>query len=111
VLPKALARLDALADEIGLPIGTGGHVGDGNLHPVISFDPADAGQREAAGRAHLRILALAVELGGTVTGEHGIGVEKLGALDAELGPTVRELQRSIKRVFDPTNILNPGKKL
>ena len=111
VLPELFARLDELAAEIGLPIGTGGHVGDGNVHPVVAFDPTDAVQRAAADRAHLRILALASELGGTVTGEHGIGVEKLAALDAELGPTIRSLQREIKRVFDPLGLLNPGKKL
>ncbi|RYV50632.1 FAD-binding protein [Pengzhenrongella frigida] len=110
-LAELLARLADLSAELGLPIGTGGHVGDGNLHPVIAFDPAAPAQRHAAERAHLRILALAVDLGGTVTGEHGIGVEKLAALDAELGPTVRELQRSIKSAFDPQGILNPGKKL
>jgi len=110
-LAALLARLEALSAEIGLPIGTGGHVGDGNLHPVVSFDPADPAQRATAERAHARILALAIELGGTVTGEHGIGVEKLAALDAELGPTVRELQWAIKAAFDPEGILNPGKKL
>jgi glycolate oxidase len=110
-LPELLGRLQALSVELGVPIGTGGHVGDGNLHPVVSFDPAERAQRTAAEGAHLRILALATELGGTVTGEHGVGVEKLPALDAELGPTVRELQRGIKATFDPAGILNPGKKL
>ena len=110
-LADLLARLDALSAECGLPIGTGGHVGDGNLHPVIGFDPADRAQCTAAERAHGQILALATELGGTVSGEHGIGVEKLGALDRQLGPTVRELQRAIKAAFDPAGILNPGKKL
>jgi glycolate oxidase len=110
-LPELLERLDALSVEVGLPIGTGGHVGDGNLHPGICYDPADPAQLEAAEFAHSRILALAAELGGTVTGEHGIGVEKLEALDVELGPTVRELQWAIKAAFDPTGILNPGKKL
>ena len=110
-LPELLSRLAALSVEIGLPIGNGGHVGDGNLHPVVAYDPDDDAQRSAAERAHERILALAVELGGTVTGEHGIGLEKRAALDNELGPTVRELQRAIKAGFDPAGILNPGKKL
>ena len=110
-LPELFARLAELSIETGLPIGTGGHVGDGNVHPVIAFDPDDPGQCAAATAAHARVLALAIELGGTVTGEHGIGVEKRDALDAELGATVRELQRSIKAAFDPTGILNPGKKL
>lgn len=110
-LPELLDRIAGIAAEAGLPIGTGGHVGDGNLHPVIAFDPADPAQVAAAEAAHERILALAVELGGTVTGEHGIGTEKRGALDDELAPRVREIQHGIKRVLDPTGILNPGKKL
>ncbi|MCL3859596.1 FAD-binding oxidoreductase [Actinotalea sp. K2] len=110
-LPELLDRLEELSGRIGLPIGTGGHVGDGNLHPAIAYDPLDPVQVELAHRAHESILGLALELGGTVTGEHGIGLEKQGALDAELGPTVRELQRGLKAVFDPTGILNPGKKI
>lgn len=110
-LPVLLERLAAISAETGLPIGTGGHVGDGNLHPVIAFDPADPLQVAEAERAHQRILELAIELGGTVTGEHGIGTEKRGALGAELGPVILGLQRGIKHVFDPTGILNPGKKL
>jgi glycolate oxidase len=61
--------------------------------------------------AHHRIMALAVEHGGTVSGEHGIGTEKLGALPMELTPRVRELQVALKGVLDPKGILNPGKKL
>jgi glycolate oxidase len=110
-LGELLARLTELSTEVGLPIGAGGHVGDGNLHPVIVYDPDDPHQEMVARRAHGRVMALASELGGTVTGEHGIGTEKLGALDAELGPTVRELQRALKNALDPQGILNPGKKL
>jgi glycolate oxidase len=110
-LPELLERLADISAQTGVPIGTGGHVGDGNLHPVIAFDPADPAQVDAAAEAHRRILGLAVELGGTVTGEHGIGTEKRGALAGELGETVLAIQREIKRVFDPRGILNPGKKL
>ncbi len=110
-LPELLARIAVISAEAGVPIGTGGHVGDGNLHPVIAFDPAEPDQVAAAAEAHARILALAVELGGTVTGEHGIGVEKRGALGGELGERVLSIQRGIKLVLDPTGILNPGKKL
>jgi len=110
-LPELLARLGDVAAQVGLPIGTGGHVGDGNLHPVIAFDPADDAQVAAAAEAHQRVLGLAVELGGTVTGEHGIGTEKRGALAGELGERVLEIQRGIKAVLDPRGILNPGKKL
>lgn len=110
-LPELLDRIAEIAAQTGQPIGTGGHVGDGNLHPVIAFDPADPAQVAAAHDAHTRILGLAVELGGTVTGEHGIGVEKRGALPGELSPRVLDLQRGIKDVLDPLGILNPGKKL
>lgn len=110
-LADLLSRLADLSAEVGLPIGTAGHVGDGNLHPVICFDPDDPVQERTAHLTHERVLALAGELGGTVTGEHGIGVEKLGAVDAELGPRLRALQRGIKDVLDPAGILNPGKKL
>lgn len=110
-LPELLQRLADISAQVGLPIGTGGHVGDGNLHPVIAFDPADPAQVAAAAEAHARILGLAVELGGTVTGEHGIGTEKRGALAGELGERVLAIQRGIKAVLDPRGILNPGKKL
>lgn len=110
-LPAVLAAIEALSAEIGLPIGTGGHVGDGNLHPVIAYDPADPSQLATARDAHERIMALAVEFGGTISGEHGIGTEKLAALDLELAPRVRELQIALKQVLDPNGICNPGKKL
>lgn len=110
-LADLIAGLAGIATRTGLVIGSGGHVGDGNLHPVIAYDPADARQVAAAADAHRQVLDLAGALGGTVTGEHGIGTEKLGAVDAELGSTVRGLQRALKAVFDPLGILNPGKKL
>src|SRR5690606_9939370 len=78
-LPAVLAAIEALSAEIGLPIGTGGHVGDGNLHPVVAYDPDDDAQVAVARGAHERIMALAVAHGGTVSGEHGIGTEKLAA--------------------------------
>lgn len=110
-LPAVLAAIADLSREIGLPIGTGGHVGDGNLHPVVAYDPDDAAQVAVARGAHERIMALAVAHGGTVSGEHGIGTEKLAALHLELSPRVRALQRALKGVLDPMGILNPGKKL
>ncbi len=110
-LPAVLAAIEELSREIGLPIGTGGHVGDGNLHPVVAYDPARPEELAVARTAHHRIMALAVEHGGTVSGEHGIGTEKLGALPMELTPRVRELQVALKGVLDPKGICNPGKKL
>jgi len=109
-LPEFEERLERLADELDVVISVGGHVGDGNLHPVIAYDGDDPRQTGSARLAHERILRLAQELGGSMTGEHGVGVDKLSELDGELSARVRELQRSIKAVFDPNGILNPGKK-
>lgn len=110
-LGAVVARADTIAAEHGVIISIGGHVGDGNLHPVVAYDPSDPAQERRAIAAQDAMLAVAQELGGTVTGEHGIGTEKLHALDGELAPRVRELQRAIKAVFDPKGILNPGTKL
>lgn len=110
-LVDLVAGLAAVGEQTGTVIGAGGHVGDGNLHPSIAYDPSDPRQVEAVAAAHHQMLALAQELGGTATGEHGIGTEKLAALDGELGPRVRQLQRGIKAVLDPHGILNPGTKV
>lgn len=110
-LPQLLAELELLAEELQLPIGTAGHIGDGNLHPVIAYDSSDADQAHRAHAGHLRIMQLAIDLGGTITGEHGIGLAKREMLEPELGEPLLGIQRAIKQVFDPKGILNPGKKL
>lgn len=99
-----------IADDLDVPIATGGHVGDGNLHPLIGFNSSDPASRAVAEKAFERVMALAAELGGTITGEHGVGTLKRPVIDVEIAPGVRELQRGIKAVFDPAGILNPGKK-
>jgi D-lactate dehydrogenase (cytochrome) len=85
-----------------------GHVGDGNFHLVLLFDPKDPADRERAEGIARRCSARAIAMGGTCTGEHGIGVHKLDALVEEHGGAV-EVMRAIKRALDPANILNPGK--
>jgi glycolate oxidase len=115
VVPRGLlgefaARLAPLADRHGVVVSVAGHVGDGNLHPIIAYDGTDPEQVHAAYAANSAIIALAQELGGSMTGEHGVGTEKLPALDGELPERNRELQRAIKAAFDPLGILNPGKK-
>jgi glycolate oxidase len=110
-LRELLATIERTARETGAVISTGGHVGDGNLHPLICFDPADEAARAAAQRAFELVLARAVEAGGTVSGEHGIGTLKRSAVEAELSPAARDLQVRVKAVFDPRGILNPGKKV
>jgi D-lactate dehydrogenase (cytochrome) len=92
----------------GLTAPIVGHVGDGNFHLVVLFDPADAKQRAQAEGLAKRVSLRAIAMGGTCTGEHGIGVHKLDALVAEHGEAVA-LMRTLKRALDPNDILNPGK--
>lgn len=110
-LGEVVERAVEIAARFDVIVSIGGHVGDGNLHPVVAFDPADLEQTGRAHAAQAALLAVAQELGGTITGEHGIGTEKLHALPGELSPRVRELQLAIKAAFDPKGILNPGSKL
>jgi glycolate oxidase subunit GlcD len=102
---------DTIAAERGLTIGVVGHAGDGNMHPTIVFDPADADQRDRAFAAFDDILELGLSLGGTITGEHGVGSIKVGWLEREVGPVSLEVHRSIKDALDPDGLLNPGKVL
>ncbi|TYL45495.1 FAD-binding protein [Nocardioides sp. BGMRC 2183] len=103
-----IAAVERVAGETGLVIGVFGHAGDGNLHPTVIFDRADEDSRAAAMRAFDAITAAALELGGTITGEHGVGRLKAGWLTRELDPVALELQRALRRTFDPAGILNPG---
>jgi glycolate oxidase len=97
-----------IAEERGLVISVIAHAGDGNTHPLIVYDPADAAMTERAHLAFGDIMDLAVGLGGTITGEHGVGRLKRPWLDGYLGPEVMELTQRIKRALDPLGILNPG---
>ncbi|PBC47450.1 FAD-binding oxidoreductase [Rhodococcus sp. ACPA1] len=112
---SALAEMidftEQVADESGLVIGVVGHAGDGNLHPTVVVDPGDPGSVEAAHHAIDRIAERALELGGTITGEHGVGLLKVGLLERELDPVAAQLQRQIKELLDPHYLLNPGKVL
>src|SRR3712207_2290641 len=102
---------DAIAVRRELTIGVVGHAGDGNMHPTICFDPADADQRARAFAAFDDILELGLSLGGTVTGEHGIGSLKVGWLEQEVGAVSLDVHRRIKDALDPDGLLNPGKVL
>ncbi|MFF8843204.1 FAD-binding oxidoreductase [Streptomyces sp. NPDC015127] len=99
----------AIADKYDLTIGVCAHAGDGNTHPVVCFDHLDPDESRRARESFDEIMALGLELGGTITGEHGVGVLKKDWLARELGPVGLELQRGIRRTFDPLGILNPGK--
>ncbi|MFF7690474.1 FAD-binding oxidoreductase [Streptomyces syringium] len=101
----------AIAEKYALTIGVCAHAGDGNTHPVVCFDPADPDEARRARESFDEIMALGLELGGTITGEHGVGVLKKEWLARELGPVGLEMQRGIKSVFDPLGLLNPGKVL
>jgi D-lactate dehydrogenase (cytochrome) len=102
------AREDATANGLLAPIV--GHVGDGNFHMTFLLDPADPREFERAEAVNARMVARALAVGGTCTGEHGIGVGKIGFLEQEHGAAVG-LMRTIKRALDPQNILNPGKMI
>ncbi|MEU5428187.1 FAD-linked oxidase C-terminal domain-containing protein [Streptomyces olivoreticuli] len=111
---RLAAMLDgtaAIAEKYGLTIGVCAHAGDGNTHPVVCFDPADEDEARRARESFDEIMALGLSLGGTITGEHGVGVLKREWLARELGPVAMEVQRGIKSVLDPLGILNPGKVL
>ncbi len=109
---KLAAMIDgtaAIAEKHDLTIGVCAHAGDGNTHPVVCFDAADADESRRARESFDEIMALGLELGGTITGEHGVGVLKKEWLARELGPVGLEVQRGVKAAFDPLGILNPGK--
>ncbi|MFJ9213208.1 FAD-binding oxidoreductase [Streptomyces sp. NPDC102264] len=108
-LAEMLDGTSAIAEKYGLTIGVCAHAGDGNTHPVVCFDQADPDESRRARESFDEIMALGLELGGTITGEHGVGTLKKEWLSRELGPVGLELQRGIKRTFDPLGLLNPGK--
>jgi glycolate oxidase len=107
-LGKLVTGISRIASERDLMISVIAHAGDGNTHPLIVYDPADAAMTERAHVAFGEIMDLAVGLGGTITGEHGVGRLKRPWLDGYLGPEAMDLNRRIKRALDPDGILNPG---
>ena len=108
-LAECIEETVAEAEASGLPYFIVGHVGDGNFHVGYLIDPTSPSEREDAERLNARLVARALRLEGTCTGEHGIGLHKMDFLLAEAGPGGVALMRDIKRALDPHNILNPGK--
>lgn len=106
--PALIRGCRDIGKRLGLTILTFGHLGDGNIHVNVMHDPA-AGQGPAAAQAKREVAGLTLALGGTLSGEHGVGLSKLPLLDRQLGPEERTLMRGVKAVFDPLNIMNPGK--
>src|SRR6516164_1985070 len=107
-LGALVTGIAGIAAERDLMISVIAHAGDGNTHPLIVYDPADADMVERAHLAFGEIMDLAIGLGGTITGEHGVGRLKRPWLDGYLGPEAMELNRRIKQALDPLGILNPG---
>jgi glycolate oxidase subunit GlcD len=110
-LQEAIEETVAIGDRHGLEACSWGHAGDGNLHSTFLVARGDGADLERAGRAAKELFELAVQLGGSVSGEHGLGWVKRGQLARQWSPRAVELHRAVKRVFDPKGLLNPGKKL
>ncbi|MFF0788127.1 FAD-binding oxidoreductase [Streptomyces spiralis] len=108
-LGEMLEGIERIAEKYRLTIGVCAHAGDGNTHPTVCFDAQDPDESRRARESFDEIMALGLRLGGTITGEHGVGVLKKEWLAREIGPVGVEMQRGIKQVFDPLGILNPGK--
>lgn len=110
-VPEMLQRIEATAARFDTRIANVAHAGDGNLHPLMITERGDDRARERAQRAFEQIIDDAIELGGTVTGEHGVGLLKMPGMAKEQGPQVVAMQQAVKRALDPHGILNPGKVL
>ncbi|CAN5611036.1 FAD-linked oxidase C-terminal domain-containing protein [soil metagenome] len=110
-IPEMLSAIERVSAAHGLPVGVFGHAGDGNLHPTFVVDRDDPTAETRINAARAEIYRAAVDLGGTITGEHGTGVAKRGFLEMQRGPDAVRAMRAIKSALDPLGILNPGKVL
>jgi glycolate oxidase subunit GlcD len=110
-LPDVLREVDRIASQHGLLVANVFHAGDGNLHPNLLFDRRDADQVERVERASREIMQVCVAAGGTITGEHGVGLDKRVYLPLVCGPDELEAMAAVRRVFDPRGLFNPGKVL
>lgn len=108
-LPEVLARMNELSDQYGLGVANVFHAGDGNLHPLILYDANEPGALERAEQFGEAILRMCVEVGGVLTGEHGVGVEKRDLMPEMFSQTDLDHQQRVKCAFDPDLLLNPGK--
>lgn len=108
-IAKMVEAIEKIAEKYDVKICTFGHAGDGNLHPTCPTDIRDRDEMERVEKAFEEIFAAAIELGGTITGEHGVGIVKAPYLEWKLGPEGIAAMKAIKYAFDPNNIMNPGK--
>lgn len=108
-LPEVLARIEALSREFGLKVANVFHAGDGNLHPLILYDANEPGELARAEAFGAAILEICVEVGGTITGEHGVGVEKIDQMCVQFGTPELSVFHALKAAWDERGLLNPGK--
>lgn len=108
-IPKLIHGLDTLSKQHGIPIVNFGHAGNGNIHVNLLFDPGDSKQNDAAHNCLEQVFDLVLKLKGTLSGEHGVGLEKRDYVSREIDPVTLNLMKRIKKEFDPNNILNPNK--
>jgi glycolate oxidase len=108
-LPEVLRRTAELSKEYGLPVANVFHAGDGNMHPLILYNANNPGELERTEELGGKILELCVEVGGTITGEHGVGIEKIRQMCVQFDKAELTQFSAIKRAFDPNELLNPGK--
>ena len=108
-MAELIGRIQSISRQRDVPVVMIGHAGDGNLHPCILTDEKDSAHFERAEQVAADIFDAALELGGVISGEHGIGLEKRRFLKKAVRPEVIDLMKSIKQVFDPKGLLNPGK--
>jgi glycolate oxidase len=110
-LAHVLKRTDELSVKYGLRCANVFHAGDGNLHPLILFDANKPGELEKTEAFSAELLELCIEVGGTITGEHGVGIEKINQMCSQFSDAEREAFFAVKRAFDPKMLLNPGKAI
>jgi glycolate oxidase len=110
-LAHVLARIEEMETTFGLRCANVFHAGDGNMHPLILFDANQPGELDRAEAFGAAILALCVEVGGTITGEHGVGVEKIDSMCVQFGAQELAAFFTVKRAFDPRMLLNPNKAI
>jgi glycolate oxidase len=110
-IAPTLRHIDEVGRKYGLTISNIFHAGDGNMHPIILFNPRRPGDLEKARRAGEEILEYCIKVGGSITGEHGVGMEKNELMDQLFSADTLDMIRRFKELFDPANLLNPGKVL
>ncbi|MEM3066594.1 MAG: FAD-binding oxidoreductase [Nitrososphaerota archaeon] len=108
-LPEAFRAIRGICERYGIPVAIVSHAGDGNVHAIFSVNLNDPEESAKAKRAHDEMCRYIIKIGGTISGEHGIGIDKAELLAEEVGPVAMELMRAIKRLLDPNNIMNPDK--